>query len=414
MAGKVVWFYLGKLAWPHPLIFVYPRWEVDTISWLSYVPLAALIVTLAMLWVGRNGSARELWFAFAYYFIALLPVLGLVNHYYVRYSYVGDHFQYLASMGMLALAGAGIARLLTRARLWRRRGGDALCLVLLLALAVLTWRQCRMYQDAETLYRTTLERNPQCWLAHNNLGFLLADRGQYEQANDEYQKALVIKPDLAESHYNIGANLTRRGRTLAAIDEFRKATEINPRYAEALYNLGVALTACGRTDEAIIQLRKALEARPDFPEAHNNLGLLLANQGKIDEAMRQYEKALEVKPNYAKARFNFGVALAQCGRSDEAITQFRKAIDIMPDFAEAHYNLGVVAARGNIAEAVTHFRRAVQSNPNYADAHYRLGLALASSGQIEAAIVECQKALAIKPDHAEARGSLDALRHAQK
>jgi hypothetical protein len=110
IAGKAVWFYLAKLAWPEPLIFVYPRWEVDAGRAASYLPAAAGVAALLALWWGRAGPLRPVLVAYAYFLISLFPVLSFFDVYYFRYSFVADHFQYLASMGPLALAGAAIAR----------------------------------------------------------------------------------------------------------------------------------------------------------------------------------------------------------------------------------------------------------------------------------------------------------------
>ena len=110
-AGDAVWFYLGKLLWPHPLITIYPRWQIDAGQWFSYLPLLAVIIVLFILWLKRESWSRPWFFVFAYFLAALLPVLGLVDNSIFRYSLVFDHFQYLASMGPLALAGAGMVRL---------------------------------------------------------------------------------------------------------------------------------------------------------------------------------------------------------------------------------------------------------------------------------------------------------------
>ncbi len=110
-AGDAVWFYLGKLLWPHPLITIYPRWQIDAGQWVSYLPLLAVIIVLFILWLKRESWSRPWFFVFAYFLVALLPVLGLVDNSIFRYSLVVDHFQYLASMGPLALAGAGLVRL---------------------------------------------------------------------------------------------------------------------------------------------------------------------------------------------------------------------------------------------------------------------------------------------------------------
>lgn len=108
IAGRDVWFYLGKLVWPHPLIFIYPRWEVDATSLTAYLPVVAAIAASIVLWLQRERWGRPALFTLAYFVASLFPVLSFFNVYYFRFSYVADHFQYLASMGPLALAGAAL------------------------------------------------------------------------------------------------------------------------------------------------------------------------------------------------------------------------------------------------------------------------------------------------------------------
>ncbi len=148
VAGRALWFYLGKLLWPHPLIMVYPRWEITAASVSAWLPLVAAVLVSVVLWRQRNGwngRGRALFFSWSYFVLALLPVLGLLNHGFLQYSFVGDHFQYLASMGPLALAGAGIGM---RWKPWRSHPclKPALCSLLLLILGTLTWRQCAIYE----------------------------------------------------------------------------------------------------------------------------------------------------------------------------------------------------------------------------------------------------------------------------
>jgi hypothetical protein len=111
IAGRDLWFYLGKLAWPHPLIFIYPRWQIDASQALAYAPAIAAVGVGVVVWRLRNGRGRPAFFALAYFVVSLFPVLGFFNVYYFRFSFVGDHLQYLATIGPLALAGAGIAKL---------------------------------------------------------------------------------------------------------------------------------------------------------------------------------------------------------------------------------------------------------------------------------------------------------------
>src|SRR5262249_57027669 len=91
------------------LIFIYPRWDVDPSKLAAYLPLLSAMAGLVALWFVRAKWGRALFFAAAYYVISLFPVLGFFSVYFFRYSFVSDHFQYLASMGPLAMAGAGLA-----------------------------------------------------------------------------------------------------------------------------------------------------------------------------------------------------------------------------------------------------------------------------------------------------------------
>ncbi len=222
LPGRVIWFYLGKLCWPADLRFMYPRWEIDPGVWWQYLfPLALLLLVGLLWWLSRRwrGPLAGLLFFVG----ALFPVLGFLNVYWFVFSYVADHFQYLASLGIIALAAAGAALLLARWRLWNRPGGYAACLVLLAILGSLTWRQSRMYSDIETLYRTVIAENPTCYLAYNNLGKLLHECGQADEAVTLFREAIEIKPDHVAAHYNLGNALRDQGHLDEAIAHYTKA-----------------------------------------------------------------------------------------------------------------------------------------------------------------------------------------------
>src|SRR5438034_1949905 len=116
IAGRAPWFYLSKLLWPHPLIFMYPRWAIASSQLIAWLPLLATLVGLTALWFVHAKWGRAVFFAAAYFVVSLFPVLGFFSVYFFRYSFVSDHFHYLASMGPLAFAGAGMATF--AARLW--------------------------------------------------------------------------------------------------------------------------------------------------------------------------------------------------------------------------------------------------------------------------------------------------------
>ena len=408
VAGRAIWFYVGKLVWPANLMFFYPRWRVDSAEWWQYLfPLAALaaLAGLCLLARKRRGPlAGALIFAGT-----LFPALGFFNVYPFVYSYVADHFQYVASLGIIVpvaswLAGItplsnlrslrrfasvgqdGILRPIGGA-LWARPGsgklvppisqrgiphlvaamlpcgaaGGSACpgarrwavpaaCVALAALGVLTWQQCGMYSDMETLFQETIERNPTCWIAHYNLGVLIAGvPGRLPEAIDHYREAARLKPDYAMAHYNLALALSRTPDHLPeVIDEYRAALRADPNAALAHNNLGLALANIpGRLPEAIEEYQAALRIAPDSVEAHNNLGVALLNTpGRVSEAIAQFQAALRTKPESAEIHNNLGGAYSLTpGRLKEAIEEYRTALRLQPDYPDARYNLEMALAK---------------------------------------------------------------------
>jgi len=294
IAGRALWFYAAKLCWPRPLSFVYPRWDIDAgAAWQYAFPLAALAV-LAVLWLLRSRIGKGPLVAALFFAVTLAPALGFFNVYPFRYSFVADHFQYLASIGLITLV-ASAGTVAFRKAGQRVHGlGAAVAAVILLLLGMATWTQAQAYDSLESLWRDTLAKNPNAWLAHNNLGALLREAGKTDDAIAQFKEALRIKPDLPEAHYNLGVTLARLDRFPEAIEQYDQALRLKPDFAEAHYNFGIALAETGRIPEAMDHWKQALQLKPDYAEAHFNLGLMLAAQGQTTGALTHYRAALEL------------------------------------------------------------------------------------------------------------------------
>lgn len=301
LAGRALWFYAGKLFFPVDLLFMYPRWELDPAVWWQYLFPAAALLLAGSLWLVRHRWRAPL-AGLLFFAGSLFPVLGFFNVYPFIYSFVADHFQYLASLGLITPASAGLALALGRKRPRERAVGHVVCLVLLAGLAGLTWRQSRMYTDIESLYRATIKGNPASWMAYTNLGTLLAERGQVAEAIALFRKTIEIAPDFAKPYYNLGIVLADHGRLDEAIFNYQKALEVHPYNAEIHNNLGNALAARGRLEEAVAHYRRALRLVPDDAYAHYNLALALASSGGGEEAITHLQRALAVRPDFTKAR----------------------------------------------------------------------------------------------------------------
>jgi tetratricopeptide (TPR) repeat protein len=408
IAGKVVWFYIGKLLWPHPLIFIYPRWRVDGTHAASYIPFAAACGILLILWWNRNGRLRPVLFAFAYFLVALLPVLGLVDQYFWRYSFVGDHFAYLASIGPLALAAAAITTALGFSRKGRTVLAPLLCGTLLVVLGVLSARECPKYYDSDSLWRSTIAENPGAWMAENNLGADLIDAGRIDEAVAHLQRSLEILPDNAGAHTNLGVGLLQLGRPNEALAHFEKALENDPRSIAAQNGVGASLLRLGRIEEAIPHLQRALEASPGFAKARINLGTAYLQENRNDEAVAQFNEALAVDPGNPEVITDLGTAFAQKGKLDLAQAQFSKALKISPRDPTALTDLGnVLVQEGHLDGAIASYQDALGSDPNLAATHNNLAYALLQKGRLDESIAHYQRALEIRPDYPEARRNLE-------
>ena len=111
IAGRALWFYLGKLAWPTRLSFIYPRWTINAGQWWQYLYPISFVVLLVVLWVFRRAISKGPLVACLIYSGTLLPALGFFDVYPMRFSFVADHFQYLASIAPMTLFVAWLAGL---------------------------------------------------------------------------------------------------------------------------------------------------------------------------------------------------------------------------------------------------------------------------------------------------------------
>ncbi|MGH9022406.1 MAG: tetratricopeptide repeat protein, partial [Acidimicrobiia bacterium] len=401
IAGRALWFYAGKLFWPANLIFIYPRWSIDRSAWWQYVyPSAALAVVVA-LWALRGRIGRGPLVAALFFGGTLAPAVGFFNIYPFVYSFVADHFQYLASLGLITLAAALIAAGLARLRVWQRPAGHAACAALLLALAVLSWHQAHFYKDPEILYRDLIARNPGGSLGYVNLAGLYSKQGRHADAIELIRTLIAIRPDYAPAYSKLGAHYAIKGQFAEAIAAYRSALAIKPDFAEAHFHLGLAHAAQGRPADAIAEYKATLAIEPDFLDAHYRLGLAYAAQGRTADAIPEYQAALAIKPDLVKAHQSLAAAYADLGRYPEAVGALKSVLAIMPSSAEAYNNLGLLYRKqGLIAEAIATYRAAIAIKPNFATAYNNLGAAYSAQGKDLEAIAAWQRAVGLDPDSA--------------
>ncbi len=373
VASRAVWFYLGKLIWPSNLTFIYARWNISLAHWYNYIWLLAGIGACVTIYFLRPYVGRSVEVAAAFFVATLGPVLGFIMLYTFRYTFVADHYQYLACIGPIALVSAGIIS--TADTISRSRAVIAsAALVVVASLGALTWRQAGMYKDAETLWRTTLVKNPECWMADTNLGLVLFQQGRIDDAISHYRSALKMQPD----------------------------------WWDAEYNLGTALLAKGQVDEAISHCEKAVAIRPTDPDAQVSLGNALFQKRRIDDAIDHYQKAGTLRPDDFLARYGLGNALLEKGQIEAAIQVCRTALLIRPSDSNCHTTLAIaLEENGEAAEAIQHYQKALQFSPRSIPALNNLAWLLATSH--DASLRNGRKAIELAEEAAQLVGGTNPI-----
>ena len=301
IASRALWFYAGKIFWPAEFIFTYPHWEIDASDWRQYVWPFLCLGLVALLWLARKKLDRRVPLALLFFAIVLSPMLGFVPLFTFYLSYVADHYQYFACLGLLALF-AGAAEKLAARLACPFTVQIVFALGLLFGLGQATWNQCHAYASLEALWLDTLKKNPRAWMADTNLGWLRVEQGDLAAGEQCYLAALAIHPDDAILRYNYANLLARTGRLPEAVENYQAGIKLSPGKAEIHSNLGAVYFRLKAYAAAADEFRAALKIKPLETSYHFNLGSVLAAQTQTNAAAEEYRRTLEIDPQFEPAK----------------------------------------------------------------------------------------------------------------
>ncbi|PWU14521.1 MAG: hypothetical protein C5B50_17090 [Verrucomicrobia bacterium] len=321
-AGCGFWLYLSKTILPWNLLFTYPKWELDSTQWFAHLPWVLIAALFTIFWACRRTWGRAALFGMVYFLLMLLPVLGFINIYAMRYTSVSDHWQYFGMIGPIALVAAILS---PKSKVQSPKPvvsspwsvvsgqwsmvGPVLGWVCVAVLACLTCARSPIFISDEALWKSVLRGNPNCWLAYNNLGRILFQRGELAEAKADFESALRANPQSVNAHYNLANVLRQEGRPGEALQQYRTALEIYPGHRDAHINLGMMLAEQGNLDEAIAQYETAIALPPDYnfdpmavADAHYDLAVALLKKQRTPQAVEHLQAALQIAPNHPAGR----------------------------------------------------------------------------------------------------------------
>jgi Tfp pilus assembly protein PilF len=304
LAETTVAFYFSHAFFPLVSMPMYPQGPVDPPFWRVAAWWGVMVFgLLPWLWFRRADFGRHVLLALGFFLLMIAPFSGFATQSYMYFTWVMDHFLYIAMIGPIGLIVAGVDALARRASLLPRIAGAIILGVIVLALGLQSRAYAGEWTSGERLWKYATRHNLNAWLAYYNLGNAYRYQGAINLAIPCYQVSIQQHSEFDWSHNNLGICLAETP---------------------------------GRMPEAIREYRAAIQLRPAFAEAHNNLANALSQTGHLDEAIPEYQAALAAQPELIAARYNLALALLNAGRNPEAAVQLREIIRQQPGFTPAH------------------------------------------------------------------------------
>lgn len=357
IASRALCFYPAKLLIPINQSFIYPKWPINPHNPIDWLYPTLILITLILLIALRKKLTSAPLLAFLLYAGSALPALGFVNIYPMRYTFVADHYVYLAMVPLIALVSAILVR-------WTPRPFPV---VLLLPLLIATFVRAEVFQNPLTLWTDTLAKNHDSWMVHLNLAQALVQNHQEDEAATHFQRAVDLAPNLPETHGNLAMSLAARGLYDQALAQYDQALKIDPTFPEAFLGRGKIFQRLNQPGDAKREFQLAVKYFPTYADAWLQLGQIDASENNLQAAKDAFTHALSSEPFNAEALNELGKVFLKQRDFNNALTHFAAAVEANPNFAEARMNLGaLLAAMGNQVEAERQVAEAVRLDPSLA------------------------------------------------
>lgn len=327
-AGAVIWFYLKGILFPIGLSPMVPQWLPNLRSPFVYLPAGVVAVIIGLFFWKRKSWGRPFLFAYGYYLVMLLPVLGLIRMTLQQETPCTDWWQYLAAPGIFAGIAGGFATALGATRKHTRLSLHALLCLILGLLLVQTWCRCLIYRSMEAYCSAVLSENPHAWTLQTNLGVMLKQRGEFHEAIACHRQALRDNPRFMEAHNNLGNALSSVGEWQEAEAQFRAALELSPSNSDVLENLAETCFHQGKIKDALATQAKAVKGDRYNSKRYVQFALMLAGNQQFEQAVVCLKNAELLAPGDIAIRVTLAQTLIAAGRNEEASAACGQALQM--------------------------------------------------------------------------------------
>jgi protein O-mannosyl-transferase len=424
LGNQAIWFYALKIIAPYPLIFDYPRWESSAAIGLLCGLL--ILAALAVLFSLRGRYGRGPLAAGLLFIVALAPMLSLLDPPAIRYSFVADYRQYLASAAVIALIAATATRIVSAEKLREFLNPSYCAGAVLVVLAVMSFRQGAFYLTNQGLWKQTIvDTNKHSLLGDEQYADYLLSIGEFDAADEWYLQAqalaprdppavvglgivaaakaydvdtmghpelaatqqasakqllhdaIRLDPDYEPAYVVLARILTLEKDDKDAIDALTQAKRIDPNDLRNRLELGAAQRRAGDLKNAESTLTDLVDDDPNNPAVHSELGNVYVQEQRLQDALAEWQKTVQLDPANTTVPLNFGRLLESSGQNDLAAKQYLAATILNPSLVEARVDLARVYTKlGHRHDAVSQLTQAVELNPSSTTAQVQLAKAV--------------------------------------
>jgi len=253
------------------------------------------------------------------------------------------------------------------------------------------------YATAEREYRTVLALAPDFAEVHMNLGLVYQLLDRSAEAMTEFLRALKFKPGLAGANFFLGVDYCKLGEGAKAIPYLKAALQTEPNRPDIWLWLATAQEISGELQPEVVTVRRALESQPKDVDLLYLLGHAYERLGKQEVAHLE-----KVAPGSSRSEQLLAESYATSNEWPSAVIHFQSALAASPNRAGLHVELGEVLLRaGKVNQAIREFDEELRRDPGNPHALVRRGEARLIQENVEAALQDWEKAIAIDVEQTE-------------
>lgn len=311
-----LFFYIGKVLVPLNLTAFYPIFLKNTFSF-EYVLSALLAILVTCLCFLFRKKWPYLTAAWLYYLVTWGPAAGIIQ---AGNQATGDRFDYLPSLAPFLLLVAATVVFFSRKRILQ-----AISVIWVLFLGVVTFHQIRIWKNSVSLFENVLKVNPENGLiVYIDLAVSYEEVGRLDDALAEYNKIISLNPFLGNPHYGKGKILSEKGLMKDAVSEFKVASNLMPNYPPLHSDFGMVYERMGRYPEALNEIHESLRLNPNYAETYEDLGIVYRDQKLWEKSLEAFLKARFLDPSNERYLENLIKAYKKMGKFKELLALYQE------------------------------------------------------------------------------------------